>query len=252
MADPVLETREVTRTFGAVIAVDSVSVGFEPGRIHAVIGPNGAGKTTLINLLSGELRPSGGRIMLRGRDITGVPAHRVARLGVGRSYQRTNVFPGFTCLQNCWLGAWSRLATSMRFIRPADRYAEVARWANEGLTVAGLGDRRDCAAGRLSHGERRQLEIGMMLAAGPQVLLLDEPLAGMGANEADRLLDLLVSLKGERTIVLVEHDMDAVFAVADRITVMVGGRELATGGADEIRANPAVSEVYLGHGEDAG
>ena len=245
-AAPAIATENLSRRFGALMAVDGVSLEFAAGRIHAVIGPNGAGKTTLLNLLSGNLRPTAGSVRLRGREIAGAPVHAIARLGLGRSYQRTNVFPEFTCFENCWLGAQTRLPSSMRFFKPASSYEEVRAEADRALALCRLSHRRDAAAEALSHGERRQLELGMMLATAPSVLLLDEPLAGMGAAEASLMLALIKGLARDHTIVLVEHDMDAVFATADIITVMVGGRALETGTPAAIQASPAVREAYLG------
>jgi branched-chain amino acid transport system ATP-binding protein len=247
MSEPVIRTEGLTRRFGALTAVDSVSLAFEANRIHAVIGPNGAGKTTFLNLLSGNLRPTAGSVRLRGQEIGGAPVHAIARLGVGRSYQRTNVFPEFTCFENCRLGAQAKRLGTMRFFKAASAYDEVNADADQALTLARLAHRRDDAAHTLSHGERRQLEIGMMLATAPRVLLLDEPLAGMGAAEAQPMLDLIKSLAREHTIVLVEHDMDAVFSTADIITVMVGGRAMESGTPAAIQASPAVREAYLGH-----
>ncbi|MSO93883.1 MAG: ABC transporter ATP-binding protein [Rhodospirillales bacterium] len=249
--EPVIRTDGLTRRFGALTAVDAVSLEFTAGRIHAVIGPNGAGKTTFLNLLSGNLRPTTGSVRLRGREIAGAPVHAIARLGVGRSYQRTNVFPEFTCFENCRLGAQARLSSSMRFFKPADAYAGVNADAERALSLCRLSHRRDDAADVLSHGERRQLELGMMLATSPSVLLLDEPLAGMGAAEAGLMLDLIKGLASDHTIVLVEHDMDAVFSTADVITVMVGGRALETGTPAAIQVSPAVREAYLGAAKGA-
>lgn len=246
MSQPVIRTDGLTRRFGALTAVDSVSLAFAANRIHAVIGPNGAGKTTFLNLLSGNLRPTAGSVQLRDREIAGAPVHAIARLGVGRSYQRTNVFPEFSCFENCRLGAQAKRASSMRFIRPAHTYEDVNADAERALALCRLAHRRDDRADVLSHGERRQLELGMMLATAPSVLLLDEPLAGMGAAEAGLMLDLIKSLAGDHTIVLVEHDMDAVFATADVVTVMVGGRAMETGTPAAIQASPAVREAYLG------
>jgi branched-chain amino acid transport system ATP-binding protein len=250
MNDPVLSTKGLTKKFGALVAVDDVTLDFEQGRIHAIIGPNGAGKTTLINLLSGDLAPNHGAITLKGRDITKLPPDQISRIGIGRSYQKTNVFPQFSCMQNCWLGAQSRLPTSMRFFQPAERYAEVRARAERALKLCGLAHRRDDRPARMSHGEQRQLEIGMVLATEPELLLLDEPLAGMGAKESAAVLELLKELASELTLILIEHDMDAVFAVAERLTVMVNGKVLATGTPEQIRSNKDVQEAYLGTGQE--
>jgi branched-chain amino acid transport system ATP-binding protein len=245
MAEIALETRELSRFFGGLRAVQNVSLAVERGRVHAVVGPNGAGKTTLINLLSGDLRPSSGAIAYEGRDITGWPAHRIAHLGIGRSYQKTNVFRDFTAFENCRLAAQARLERIGLF-RPAASYRAVTERAEHALAECGLEARRDTRAASMSYGEQRQLELAMMLATGPQLLLLDEPLAGMGPEESARVLDLLRRLASGHTMVMIEHDMDAVFAIADCITVMVNGAVLASGPPAEIRANQAVQDAYLG------
>jgi branched-chain amino acid transport system ATP-binding protein len=214
--------------------------------VHAVIGPNGAGKTTLINLLSGDLPASSGAVMFEGRDITGLSADQISRLGVGRSYQKTNVFLPFTAFENCRLAAQSRLGSSMSFFKPAAAHHAASEAAERALAQVGLQHRAGSAVAALSHGEQRQVEIAMTLATNPRLLLLDEPLAGMGAEESARIVDLLRDLARQHAILLVEHDMDAVFAVADVLTVMVNGAVLASGTAEEIRANPAVQEAYLG------
>jgi branched-chain amino acid transport system ATP-binding protein len=251
MTQPILQTENLTKSFGAIAAVDQVNLDFASGRIHAIIGPNGAGKTTLINLLSGDLRPTSGRIRFKGRDITTAPVNRVSQLGVGRSYQKTNIFPAFTCWQNCWLGAQSRLPSSMRFLRPAARYRQVAERTSRALELCGLTKRAGTLSGAISHGEQRQLEIGMMLATEPELLLLDEPLAGMGSEEAAGVIALLKDLAEEHTLILIEHDMDAVFAIAEVMTVMVNGEVLATGLPQEIRGNAEVQDAYLGRGDEA-
>jgi branched-chain amino acid transport system ATP-binding protein len=244
--EPILRTRGLTKRFGGLTAVDSVSLEVEIGEIHAVIGPNGAGKSTFINLLSGDIRPSGGEVSLMGREIAGLGADRISRMGVGRSYQKTNVFLEFTAFENCRLAAQSRLRSSMRFFRAAARDATTAARAEEALASVGLGHRAGAVASALSHGEQRQLEIAMVLATAPRVLLLDEPLAGMGAEESARMVPLLRRLAERHAIVLVEHDMDAVFRLADRLTVMVDGRVLETGTPERIRASAAVQQAYLG------
>jgi branched-chain amino acid transport system ATP-binding protein len=248
MADLALQTSALTRRFGGLTAVDGVDLQVERGTVHCVIGPNGAGKTTLINLLSGDLPPSSGRVLLAGADITGLPPYRVSKRGIGRSYQKTNIFPEFTVFENAWLAAQSRLPTSMRFFRPASRLSDVAARTERALDMAGLGARAQIPAGALSHGEQRQLEIALILATEPKVLLLDEPMAGMSADESLRMVELLRRLRGARTLILVEHDMDAVFAVADVITVMVNGAVLASGAPQAIRASRTVQEAYLGEG----
>ena len=249
MAEAALRTEGLSRSFGGLRAVADVSLACPSGAVHAVIGPNGAGKTTLINMLSGDLAPSGGRIELFGEDVTGLRPEQVSQRGVGRSYQKTNVFPGFSAFENCRLAAQSRLPSSMRFFRSAERYPEVNAAAERALEAAGLAARGGTPAAALSHGEQRQLEIAMTLATAPRVLLLDEPLAGMGAEESARMVALIRSLRTQHAILLVEHDMDAVFAVADVLTVMVNGAVLASGAPAQVRANPEVQHAYLGEEE---
>jgi branched-chain amino acid transport system ATP-binding protein len=246
VTEAALRTAALRRDFGGLTAVNDVALECRVGELHAVIGPNGAGKTTLINMLSGDLPPSSGRIELFGRDVTGLPSHRISQLGVGRSYQRTNIFMRFTVFENCRLAAQSRLATSMRFLRPAARYREVNEAAARAIGLAELGGREQMPASALSHGERRQLEVAMTLATRPKVLLLDEPLAGMGAEESARMVELVKKLEPEHAMLLVEHDMDAVFALARVLTVMVNGAVLASGAPEAIRANREVQEAYLG------
>jgi branched-chain amino acid transport system ATP-binding protein len=241
-----LATQGLTRRFGGLTAVKDVSVECHMGKVHAVIGPNGAGKSTLINMLSGDLTPSAGRVMLSGEDITGVPAHGISRRGVGRSYQKTNVFLPFTAIENCRVAAQARLASSMRFFRAALANRAVNEAAERALDAVGLSHRAGTSVRALSHGEQRQVEIAMVLATAPRVLLLDEPLAGMGAEESARIVELLRRLVPDHAILLVEHDMDAVFAVADRLTVMVDGAVLESGPPEAIRASRAVQEAYLG------
>jgi len=250
MSTPLLAIENLSKSFGGLVAVDSVTIDFQTSKIHAIIGPNGAGKTTLINLLSGDLPPSGGRITFKDHDLTDKPAFAISQLGIGRSYQKTNIFPEFTCLQNCWLGAQSRLSSSMRFFRPAKAYTEIRQRAEQALTLCGLEQRIDAVASALSYGEQRQLEIGMMLATEPELLLLDEPLAGMGTDESQKMIELIKRLALGHTVILIEHDMDAVFYLADALTVMVNGQVLATGTPDEIRNSQDVQDAYLGTGED--
>jgi branched-chain amino acid transport system ATP-binding protein len=252
MAEPALRTEALSRSFGGLAAVSGVSLECRSGSVHAVIGPNGAGKTTLINMLSGDLAPSSGRIELFGKDVTGLPPERVSQRGVGRSYQKTNIFLGISAFENCRLAAQSRLPSSMRLLRRVERYHEVNAAAARALAAAGLGARGDLRASALSHGEQRQLEIAMTLATAPRVLLLDEPLAGMGAEESGRMVALIRALKERHAILLVEHDMDAVFAVADVLTVMVNGAVLASGRPGEIRANREVQQAYLGEDDAHG
>jgi len=242
----VLGTRNLSRYFGGLAAVRDVSIECRTREVHAVIGPNGAGKTTLINMLSGELRPSSGTVVLQGRDVTGFPSYRMSRLGVGRSFQRTNVFLPFTAFENCRLAAQSRLKSSMKFFRPAAANRDVNAAAELALAAAGLEGKAQTAVETLSHGEQRQVEIAMTLATEPSVLLLDEPLAGMGAEESARIVALLKKLAANHAVLLVEHDMDAVFAVADVLTVMVSGMVLESGTPEAIRSSQAVQQAYLG------
>ncbi len=243
-----LRTDGLTKRFGGLVAVDGVSLAVRVGEVHCVIGPNGAGKTTFLNLLSGDLPPSAGHIHFGERDIAGWAPYRISRLGIGRSYQRTNIFPSFTVRENCWLGAQSREPTSMHFCRPATRNKAVAGRAERAIALVGLTGRADATAATLSHGEQRQLEIAVMLATEPTLLLLDEPMAGMSADETARMVELLRRLKQDHTLILIEHDMDAVFALADVITVMVNGAVLASGAPAEVRASRAVQDAYLGEG----
>ena len=242
----ILETHALSRSFGALAAVDGVDLCVAPGRVHAVIGPNGAGKTTLINLLSGDLAPTAGRIMLRGHDVTGLTTDAIARRGIGRTYQRTSLYAPLTCRRTCWLGARAAADTRLSFFRPARRDRAAAARAHAALERVGLAHRADVAAGALSHGEQRQLEIALVLATDPEILLLDEPLAGMGREESARMAALIRALAPAHTVVLVEHDMDAVFAIADELTVMVAGRVLESGPPAAIRASTAVRDAYLG------
>jgi len=243
---PLLETDRLMKRFGGLVAVKSVSLSVDLGQVHAVIGPNGAGKTTLINLLSGDLPPTSGRLLLRGEEVTGLPANRLSHHGIGRSYQRTNIFPEFTVRRNCWLAGQSRLASSFRFFRSAAAYRQVGERVDRALALTGLAGRADRVAALLSHGEQRQLEIAMMLATEPEILLLDEPMAGMGPEESLQVVELLQSLRAGHAMILIEHDMDAVFTLADRLTVMVDGEVLASGTPEAIRNDPAVRRAYLG------
>ncbi|MDO9711898.1 ABC transporter ATP-binding protein [Paracraurococcus lichenis] len=251
MAEPILRLEGLRKRFGGLAVTDDVSLEVAPGEIHAVIGPNGAGKTTLIHQVSGTLRPDAGRVLFAGRDVTTLPLARRARLGLARSFQITAVLPGFTALENAALAVQARSGSSFRFIRPAASEVALNREALEALDQVGLGARAQVPAGALSHGERRQLELAIALAMQPRLLLLDEPLAGAGPEETERLVRLLRSLKGRYAVLLVEHDMQAVFALADRISVLVYGRVIATGAPAEIRADPAVRAAYLGEDEVA-
>ncbi len=250
MADTILRTDRLSKSFGGLIATNGVSLDFERGQVHAIIGPNGAGKTTLINLLSGDLLPNDGSILFNGKEITNLPPNKISQLGIGRSYQKTNIFAEFSCYENCWVAAQSRLNSSMRFFRPASHLKAVRERAERALELCGLSRRHNSRAAEMSYGEQRQLEIGMMLATEPELLLLDEPLAGMGSEESIQVIELLKRLAEEHTLILIEHDMDAVFSIAEQLTVMVNGRVLATGTVEQIRNNQAVQEVYLGEDEE--
>jgi branched-chain amino acid transport system ATP-binding protein len=246
MNDVLLAAHDVVKRFGGLAAVGGVSLELRRGAIHAVIGPNGAGKSTLTHLLSGDIAPTSGTVTLGGQDVTGWPPERIARAGLGRSYQKTNIFLPFTVWENVRLAAQSRSQHALRWLRPATGFADINERAGRALELAGLTQRRDAAAGTMSHGEQRQLEIAMSLATQPRVLLLDEPLAGMGTAEAERMVQLLLRLKPEHAMMLVEHDMDAVFALADRLTVMVNGQVIASGEPARVRADPTVQTAYLG------
>jgi branched-chain amino acid transport system ATP-binding protein len=246
MADALLEVRGLTKSFGGLIATNRVDFRITPGETHAVIGPNGAGKTTLIAQLAGDLRPDGGTIAFSGVDVTALGAPARSHLGLSRSFQITSVFREFTALDNVALAVQAHAGHSYRFWRAARAEPELQDAARAMLESVGLGLRAGVLAANLAHGEQRQLEIAMALATRPRLLLLDEPMAGMGLDESQRMIELLRTLKDRQTMLLVEHDMDAVFALADRISVMVYGRIIATGRPDEIRVNPEVREAYLG------
>ncbi len=247
MSAPILlRGKNLTRRWGGLVAVNNVSLDLERGSVHAVIGTNGAGKSTLINLLSGEFPPSSGEVELLGQDISQWPQPRRARAGLGRSYQRNTIYPSFTVLENCRLSAQAQHQQAWAFWRSAEADPITQQIGHDAALRVGLGDVLHRQAGFLSHGQKRQLEIAMCLATAPQVLLLDEPLAGMGAEETERMLTLLQELKQDHAILLVEHDMDAVFRIADCITVMVNGNVIASGTPDEVRNNPDVRSAYLG------
>ena len=244
-----LSVSGLVKRFGGLVATDGIDLDVASGELHAVIGPNGAGKTTLINQLSGELAPDAGRIAFDGNDITELPVYRRALSGLSRSYQITSVFLEFTALENVALAAQAHDGHSFRFIRPVVREQALAMIARDALAQVGLLDRGHVAASELSHGEHRQLEIAMTLATKPKLLLLDEPMAGMGGHESEAMVALLQQLKRRYSIVLVEHDMDAVFALADRISVLVYGRVIACDTPAAIRSHPEVREAYLGAGD---
>ncbi|WP_232834618.1 ABC transporter ATP-binding protein [Rhodoferax ferrireducens] len=245
-SEVLLRGREITRRWGGLVALDRVSLELERGTVHAVIGTNGAGKSTLINILSGEIPPSSGQVELLGQDVTTWSQPKRARAGLGRSYQRNTIYPSFTVFENCRLAAQARVQKPWAWWRDAQRCEVSTAAARAAATRAGLDDLLERPAGLLSHGQKRQLEIAMCLATAPQVLLLDEPLAGMGADETERMLTLLAELKASHAILLVEHDMDAVFRIADCITVMVNGAVIASGTPDFVRNSADVRVAYLG------
>ena len=244
-----LSAEGLTKRFGALAATDNLSLEVSEGGLHAIIGPNGAGKTTLIAQLSGELRPDDGRILFDNRDITRLASHARSHLGLARSFQITSIFLDMTALDNVALSIQAHVGHSFRFWRAARTEKVLREPAMATLERVGLAERADVVAANLSHGEQRQLEIAMALATSPKMLLLDEPMAGMGAEEANQMMALLRALKRTHTILLIEHDMDAVFALADRITVLVYGQAIATDTPDATRANDEVRQAYLGEDE---
>ena len=246
MVEPLLRTDRLIKRFGGLVATDTVSIDVRPGEIHALIGPNGAGKTTLVSQLTGNLKPDAGRIHFAGRDVTHLPMHARVRLGLARSFQITAVLREFSALDNVALAVQAHDGHSFRFLADARRDERLRAPARQRLADVGLAARADALASALSHGEQRQLEIAMALAGDPSLLLLDEPMAGMGVEESLRLIAFLRDLKGRRAMLLIEHDMDAVFQLADRVTVLVYGRAIASGTPAEIRANPDVRQAYLG------
>jgi len=249
-AQVLLSARQLTKRFGGLAAVNEVNVDLWHGRIHAVIGPNGAGKSTLTNLLSGDLPPTSGQITLDGHDITGWTPEKISRHRLGRSYQKTNIFRTFSVWDNVRLAAQSRVQPSpfnpLGWLRRAGGMSAVNAQAERAIELAGLQDRRQTIAGAASHGEQRQLEIAMTLATEPVVLLLDEPLAGMGVAEAESMVQLLLRLKKDHAMMLVEHDIDAIFALADHLTVMVNGQVIASDKPAVVRADSGVQAAYLG------
>ena len=246
MAEPLLRVEKLVRRFGGIVATDNVSLDVSSGELHAIIGPNGAGKTTLISQLTGQLLPHSGTISLAGADITRVPAYRRSALGLARSFQITSLLLDFTALDNVALAAQAHSGHSFYFWSDARNESQLRGAALAALVRVGLGNRADTLVSKLSHGEQRELELAVALATKPQVLLLDEPMAGLGITESARMVKLLQELRREVTIVLVEHDMDAVFALADRITVLVYGRVIASGAPAAIRNNEEVRRAYLG------
>jgi branched-chain amino acid transport system ATP-binding protein len=241
-----LETKHLRKRFGGVLACDSVSLEIRKGELHAIIGPNGAGKSTLIGLLAGEIKPNDGQIIFDEKDITSLPTYRRSTLGLARTFQITSLFQNFTVLDNVALAIQGHAGHSFRFWTPARGDVKLRAPARGALSRVGLEYRADTACVNLSHGEHRQLEIAMAIAAAPRTLLLDEPMAGLGPEESARMLVLLKELKRELTILLVEHDMDAVFQLADRITVLVNGRMIASGAPADVRADAEVRRAYLG------
>ena len=251
MAEPLLAVRGLRKRFGGLVATDGVDLDVAAGETLAIIGPNGAGKTTLIGQLSGDLRPDAGTITFAGADVTPLTAAARSHRGLARSFQITSIFRDFSTLDNVALAVQAHAGHSFRFWHAARAEASLREPARAILERVGLGGRADVVAGTLAHGEQRQLEIAMALATRPRLLLLDEPVAGMGLDESQRMVELLRALRGHHTIVLVEHDMDVVFALADRISVLVYGRVLATGAPDAIRLDAEVRRAYLGEGQPA-
>ena len=252
MAKALLQTEDLTRRFGGLVPANAITLDVTVGEIHAVIGPNGAGKTTLIGLLSGEIIPHAGIIRFDGADITQLPVHRRSHLGLARSFQITSLFNDFTALDNVALAVQAHCGHSFRFWRDARGEAELRNPALAALDRVGLSERAGVRVDKLSHGEHRQLEIAIALATEPRLLLLDEPMAGMGPEKSAKMVRLLGQLKGSVTILLIEHDMEAVFALADRLTVLVEGRIIASGRPETIRADAAVRQAYLGERDDGG
>jgi branched-chain amino acid transport system ATP-binding protein len=249
VAETLLAIEGLTKRFGGVIASDAITLAVERGELHAIIGPNGAGKTTLIGQLTGQITADSGHIHFDGADITALPVHRRSALGLARSFQITSLFLDFTALDNAALAVQAHAGHSFRFWRDARGERELREPARAALARVGLAHRADVRAAELSHGEHRQLEIAMALATNPRMLLLDEPMAGLGPEESARMIGMLRELKRELTIILVEHDMEAVFALADRITVLVYGRVIACDVPEKIRANEDVRQAYLGEQE---
>ena len=254
--DPILETKNLRKEFGGLVAVDDVSIQVQPHTLHSIIGPNGAGKTTLFNLLSGVFPPTRGRVIFKGRDITHLPPHRMAHLGIGRSFQITNIFPNLTVLENIRVSAQALGRDNFRLFQRADGFRGYIQSAEAVIQQVGLGGREAVLARALPHGDKRKLELGIMLASGPELLLLDEPTAGMSSEQVPALLEIIRAIlaAGDKTVILVEHRMDMVMSISDRITVMHLGNVLAEGTPHEIAANRTVQSAYLGalYGDLAG
>ena len=246
MTNPVLELRDITKSFGALTATNNLSLTVMPGEIHALIGPNGAGKTTLIQQIYGALKPDSGQVLLNGRDLTSLSVPARIRAGIGRSFQISNVLMDFTVLQNGIIAEQARLGQSFRFLQPAFSNPQLIDGAIAILDRVGLSSRADTMVSDLAHGERRMLELALAMAASPSLLLLDEPMAGAGPDDGQRMAKIIDELRGDVAILLIEHDMDAVFRLADRLTVLVEGSVIAAGTVDEISTNQAVKTAYLG------
>ena len=246
MAEPLLPLQGVCKDFGRLVVTDDVTLDVHAGEMHALIGPNGAGKTTLINQMSGLIAPDAGTVVFAGDDITALPPQTRALLGMSRTFQISSILPGFAVLENVALAVQARTGLSFRFFGNVAAEPELNIPAMAALEAAGIADRANARAGELSHGEKRALELAIALAMQPRLLLLDEPMAGIGRDETERLVNLLLGLKGQLTMILVEHDMAAVFALADRISVLIRGRLLTTGTPAQVRADPQVVAAYLG------
>ncbi len=251
MTDPILDIRGISKSFGALKASNNISLDLRPGEIHALIGPNGAGKSTLIKQIAGGLQPDSGSVYFDGQDITALSTAARARLGMGRTFQISSLALEYTVLQNVVLGALGHRGDVFRFFRPVMKDAELLATANEALEMVGLEDFKGFVTSELSHGQRRQLEVAVALTLSPKVFLMDEPMAGLGTEGSHRLMEFLGELKHKAPILLVEHDMDAVFTLADRISVLVYGEIITSGTVDEIRGNPIVRTAYLGEEDDA-
>ena len=251
MTDTIIETRRVAKHFGGLHAVDGVDLQVSEGAMHSIIGPNGAGKTTLFNLISGYLKPTSGQVFLRGREITNLPLHRMAHLGIGRSFQITNVFQNLTVLENVRLAAQALGRDNLRLWTPAGRLRRYGDQALRALHEVGLAEKAGLPASVLPHGDKRKLELAIILAGDPQVLLLDEPTAGMASEQVPALVEMIARIRavGNKTIILVEHNMGIVMNISDRITVMHQGQVLAEGNPAEIAANEAVQRAYLGESQ---